>query len=147
MRTIHGRVLKGTTDAMGYLITRVTVSRKAKDYKTHRLVAGAFVPGDVSLCVNHINGDKRDNRPENLEWVTFAENMRHAWQTGLIRHGDEHSSTKVSDALARQVAREFVGGAARMQLARKYGLRRGLVDNIVTGRRRAAREIVSCGRI
>jgi hypothetical protein len=45
----------------------------------HRMVAMAFhgVPAD-GLEVNHINGIKTDNRPENLEWVTRLENVRHS---------------------------------------------------------------------
>lgn len=42
----------------------------------HRLVAQAFVSGDQSLTVNHIDMDKQNNNASNLEWVTFSENHR-----------------------------------------------------------------------
>lgn len=64
----------------------------------HRLVAQAFIPNPDNLPqVNHINGDKHDNRAENLEWSTSKDNVVHAIRTGL-RH-----SRKGIDASQKQV--------------------------------------------
>ena len=51
----------------------------------HRLVATTFIPNTDSkkIFVNHIDGDKQNNRVSNLEWVTPSENCTHAYQTGL----------------------------------------------------------------
>ena len=50
----------------------------------HRMVAETWIPNpNHRKEVNHINGDKTDNRVENLEWVTHSENMRHAFRSGL----------------------------------------------------------------
>ena len=52
----------------------------------HRLVAETFIPNPHNLTdVNHINGDKTDNSVSNLEWLSHTDNVRHAWQTGLIK--------------------------------------------------------------
>lgn len=79
-----GRILKPTQDSKGYLRLRVTIDREKRSYKVHRLVAMAFVDNpDNKPQVNHINGDKTDNRASNLEWVTNKENAHHAIKNGL----------------------------------------------------------------
>jgi hypothetical protein len=69
---------------------RVSLYSNNERYRkfVHRLVAESFVPGfDYGLDVNHIDGNKRNNYEENLEWVTRRENIQHAWRTGLSQSG------------------------------------------------------------
>ncbi len=58
-------------------------SGERKSKPVHRLVAEAFIPNPSSLpVVNHKNGNKLDNRVENLEWVTYQENTRQYLEKG-----------------------------------------------------------------
>lgn len=69
----------------------------------HILVAKAFVPNpSKKATVNHINGNKLDNRMENLEWLSAKENLVHAWNNGLNKRG------KPKEILQYSLKGEFV---------------------------------------
>ncbi len=73
-------ILKATEDTNGYLRLRMTIHRKRYSFKVHRLVAQAFIDNPNNLPqVNHIDGDKKNNRVNNLEWVTNQENVIHSF--------------------------------------------------------------------
>ena len=81
------RVLKPAPDPKGYMKTMLPYSSKWKTVKIHRLVAEAFIPNPENKPqVNHINGDKADNRAENLEWVSNYDNAHHALDHGLFEN-------------------------------------------------------------
>jgi len=67
----------------GYLLVHLNKDRVRKALLVHRLVAAAFIPGDTAREVNHVNGDKEDNRAINLEWVSSTDNKLHAVSAGL----------------------------------------------------------------
>ena len=71
-------------DRDGYC--RCSVQRLDGTYTSkpvHRLVAMAFIPNPYNKeAVNHINGNRSDNRVENLEWVTARENVLHSYKYG-----------------------------------------------------------------
>ena len=62
----------------------------------HRMVAETWLDNPNHYKdVNHINGDKTDNRVENLEWVTHSKNIRHAYRTGLKKPAGGRKATPV----------------------------------------------------
>lgn len=64
----------------GYLRLNLTENGKQKKHLVHRLVAQAFVPNPNNLeTVDHINGDKTDNRVENLQWLSNQDNTKRFW--------------------------------------------------------------------
>lgn len=62
-----------------YLFVRLVGNHKDKKCSVHRLVAKAFIPNPENKpCVNHKDGNKLNNKADNLEWCTQSENMIHA---------------------------------------------------------------------
>ena len=75
------RVLKQINQSSGYLHTSVGAG---KHVPIHQLVAEAFIPNPDNLpFLNHINGNPKDNRAENLEWTDNSGNIQHAYDNGL----------------------------------------------------------------
>lgn len=77
-------ILKEQVDNKGYLRARMTIERERISIKVHREVAKAFIPNPDNLPqVNHKDGNKQNNRVDNLEWCTSKENAHHAIENGL----------------------------------------------------------------
>ena len=83
-----GKILQPFDDGRGYL--RVTLD--GINVKLHILVASMVVENPDpahKTVVNHKKGNKHDPRASQLEWVTQSENIKHAWDTGLIKKKKE----------------------------------------------------------
>lgn len=74
------RLLKDHDNGSGYRFVHLSKDSKVKQYYVHRLVALAFIDNEQSKEeVNHIDGDRSNNRLCNLEWVTRSENHYHRY--------------------------------------------------------------------
>ena len=74
-----GKPLKPSKSPNGYYVATICVDGKPISVAVHTLVARAFCDGySPELQVNHIDGNKENNRANNLEWVTAGENMKHS---------------------------------------------------------------------
>ena len=84
-----------------------------KEWLVARLIAITFLgkPTKKANTVNHINGNRLDNRVENLEWLSLADNIRHAFDTGLMPQRKIRLYNTDCDLIFRslQVASEFIG--------------------------------------
>lgn len=80
------------------------VNLKGRLYYIHRLVAETFIDNPNNLPqVNHIDGNKLNNKVENLEWCTGSENIKHAYKTKLMKY---HAPTKRKYTKVQQIDKE-----------------------------------------
>lgn len=101
----------------------------------HRLVAAAFI-GECPerIQVNHKNGKKLDNRPENLEYVTAQANMLHRSRVlGKCRRGD-HPSAKLTEGDIARIRLEAARGTSQKSLAAAFRVHHQTIWNVVNDR-------------
>ena len=110
-----------TQDGRGYLVVNLYKNNKQHRKYIHRLVAEAFVEGDTSLSVNHIDGDKLNNCPENLEWVSLRENTLHQHRTGLANSSSQYKPTKIPSEDYALILKRLAAGEQQKTIAEEYG--------------------------
>jgi len=129
-RKYRGYILNPTiSKSHGYCIVCVSGTHSL----VHRLVAEVFIPNpDNKQCVNHKDFDRHNNRVNNLEWVTRAENVEHQHRNGRITHGEDHSYSQINDFQARVIKKTT--GLYQRELGEIFGVSRNVIRFIQTGR-------------
>jgi len=131
-------------NSSGYLRVSLTIDDKRKSYFIHRLVAKLFIPNPENKeYVNHKDGNKENNRADNLEWVTRSENEKHAWRIGLKsaetsgakgeRHG-MHKLTQNQVDYIRSVYKRFDKMYGSKPLAERFDVSQQTITDIVNFR-------------
>lgn len=138
LKSLHygkSTILNPSMASDGYKNVTLTLNGKKKYFRLHVLVARAFIPNpDNKPCVNHIDGDKSNNRADNLQWVTHSENTRHAYNKGLAKSACEHHYAKFTPQQIQKIRDIYIpydsefGASA---LARKLNVNVKTVQKIV----------------
>ena len=77
-------IFKENKNSRGYRVITLTKNKIEKSYSVHRLVAETFIPNIYNLPqINHKDGNKMNNKVNNLEWCNQSYNMKHAYKNGL----------------------------------------------------------------
>ncbi|AFH59644.1 NUMOD4 domain-containing protein [Paenibacillus caseinilyticus] len=127
--TCKEKILKPQFQRDGY--KRVDLSKKGqkKRFPIHRLVASAFIPNPQNKeQVNHQNGNKLDNRLDNLNWMTRKENIAHAHETGLVK---KNENPVIATQLDTGEQRQF---KSQKEASRELGVYPKNISNVLNGR-------------
>ena len=128
-----GAVIKGYLHKVGYTkLTLYTQDHKPKHLFMHRVIASAFCEREADQNeVNHKDGNKRNNRAKNLEWVTRNENLRHAYENGLMPNKTVHRAVIATDIeTGEETAFSSIHSASKIT-----GISRGNICTACNGKR------------
>ena len=127
--------LKQCLNTVGYYQVSLSVNNCRKRFMIHRLVAEAFCTRPLGKdYVNHINGNYLDNRHDNLEWVSFVENVRHAIVNGLSNiYGEDSHFSKFTNEQAEIIRRIKNKGISTKDLTVLLGVHRTCINKIYNG--------------
>lgn len=131
-------ILKNQVMKKGYLYVSLFKNHIHKKFLVHILVAKAFIPNpDGKNEVNHKFGDKKDNRAIALEWVTSKENIRSAYELGLIKLGSERFNAKLTDDDIRYIRKnyKFRDKENNMEaFSKKFNVSKSVIHRIIHGK-------------
>lgn len=136
----HDRIRKPATDAAGYKTITLSKANHIQGIRIHRLVAIAFLGLQPSKEVNHKNGNKADNRLENLEWLTRSENLLHRHRVlGLKLRRDDKGEKNLNSKLTNQDVREIrrlyaTGNFSQAELSKTFRICSSGISHVITGR-------------
>ncbi len=137
-RTEYPRVLRGFLDKNGYLVFDFYVGGRQRKVRLARCVLQAFVgpPPSKKHEAAHLDGNKSNNKPTNLKWVTARENAAHKLLHDTRLRGATHGRAKLSEEQAYFVITTLKQYSATklQELAASYGVTDGCIRAIYKGR-------------
>ena len=135
--TEPGYILSPGTATGGYQVVGLYPDDKPTK-RIHKLVLETFVgPCPKRHEGNHKDGNKANNRLDNLEYLTKKENFEHAIRTGLFNvKGENHPQSKLTDDDIREIRRLFhEEGLSKYRIGRIMNIDRRYIGKILSGER------------
>jgi hypothetical protein len=136
-----GRILNPSRDSRGYHQVKLCLKPSQITFKIHKLVAVAFMGKcPDGLQVNHIDGNKDNNKLSNLEYITGTENIRHAFRLGLYKgtRGERNGNSKLKDKEIPQIHKLRSQGRTLKEIGSLFGVTESTIWTITKGKTRRA---------
>ena len=134
-RAKAGDVLKPYLGNNGYWMIGLRHGKKRKKFTVHRLIMLTFVSIPfVNAEVNHINGDKLDNRLSNLEWVKHSDNIKHSYVLGRkisSAPGENNAWHKLTDKTVIEIRALAEKGVKHSEIARLFNVSQTCILSVV----------------
>lgn len=132
VRRVGREPMRGHRTADGYILVTLSQDGRQTTQGVHRCIAKAFLGVPVTpMAAHHRNGIRDDNRVENLEWLTHADNARLANPAGNLVYGEAHHSAKLTEVDVRRIRELSEEGRSQMQLSRDYGVRQSTIWKVL----------------
>ena len=142
-RSYGGYYLSDEIQRLGYHQVLLSKGGKVKAWKVHRLICMAFhgLPSLSKMQVNHIDGNRGNNMPSNLEWVTSSQNKLHGFAIGISKRtseklfaarslsGKRSRKLSLSDALAVKIMKK--AGYSSRHIASMFDVVKSTIAGIV----------------
>lgn len=111
--------------------------RQEYQFYVHRLVLEAFggKPHDVSLEVNHKDGNKSNNCYKNLEWCTSSENKQHGVDNGMYPVGEQCSWSVLDQNDIQKIHMMRAQGMSHQAISEHFPVQRRQISRILQGTR------------
>lgn len=124
-RLIKSKILKTGLNNPGYKFLVLRKNGVSKNKMIHRLVAEIFIPNqDNYYCVNHIDGNKQNNRVDNLEWCTQGFNLKHAIKIGIVKN-----QCKITRKVTVKYNEKIIIFETMKDCAAYFGFKKGWLQN------------------
>ena len=132
---VHGRILCLGTSHNGYKTAELSRDGAARKFRVNRLVAEAFIgPALPGLVACHNDGDRANNRAENLRWDTYQANSDDMDVHGTKQYGTANSQARLNPDSVREIRRLSAGGMQQKVIAARYGVNPATVALVLHGR-------------
>lgn len=132
VRTNKGVVKRVGTS--GYIQLKVSFKGKDYNFSVHQIIAVAGGLNPIGKTINHKNGNKLDNRIENLEVVSSKDNMKHAFKTGLIAQDGANSHfAKLTEKDVIEIKNRLRMGESQSSIAKSFGVFQTTISKINIG--------------